>query len=234
MRGFGALRATRVAREAGSSSRGSSRKPHLSVANVPMTLPSTVALYPPPSGSVSMPPPGDWGEASRRVFGVATSSPSFCDLPRWGRALVPLLFGGMRPSAAKSERKLQHCTLHTSAGLTADGNLPETSSRFTSARPAARVVEMVTPTVLKFEVRPRTPCRSRPHRWSSAACAAEPGRRRRLRNRTRTRARTRPNPPRASCSVRPAAFPPFARRLTTPAPRNAIRARRRSPTARCP
>ena len=63
--------------------------------------------YPPPSGSVSMPPPGDWGEASRRVFGVATSTLSFFDLPRWGRAPVPLLFGGMRPSAAKSERKLR-------------------------------------------------------------------------------------------------------------------------------
>ena len=197
-----------------------------------MTFPSTVALYPPPSGSVSMPPPGDWGEASRRVFGVATLSASFCDAPRRGRAPLPLLFGGMVAKCGQKCREPQHEITRRA------GPAPPTA---TSGRNLVAVYF-------------RVPCRARrrdgdPHRaqvrGTSArrASRAHPGRRPR---------RARPNPaaaadrgiaralePADASGMSPARFllgspgglSPSAPRLTDPVSRNA---RRLSPTARCP
>ena len=136
------------------------------------------------------------------------------------------------PSAAKSAGS-RNTKSHVEPGLHRRRQpREETSSRFTSACPAARVVEMVTPTVLKFEVRPRTPCRRartcrRPWRVrSNPAAAAERGIARALE-------------PADASGMSPARFllgspgglSPSAPRLTDPVSRNA---RRLSPTARCP
>ena len=171
-----------VVREAGGSWPRHHPEAAWSVANVPRTLPSTVALYPPPSGSVSMPPPGEWGEVSRGVFGVATASASFCDAPRRGRAPVPLLFGGMVAECARSQREPQHRTLASLPPTTFSGtNLVAVYFR-APCRARRRDGD---PHRAQVRGTPAHPVSPRPHRSSSAACAVEPGRRRRSRNRTR-------------------------------------------------